>query len=71
MTRTATEIAAGAIDRRVAVRGQGDELARLAQAFNAMLDRIQTLVVGMREMSDNLAHDLRSPLDPDPRRQPR
>jgi heavy metal sensor kinase len=62
VTRTATEIAAGAIDRRVAVRGQGDELGRLAQAFNAMLDRIETLVSGMREMSDNLAHDLRSPL---------
>ncbi len=62
VTRTASEIAAGALDRRVAVEGQGDELARLAQAFNAMLDRIQALVVGMREMSDNLAHDLRSPL---------
>jgi len=62
VTRTATEIAAGAMDRRVAVRGQGDELARLAQAFNAMLDRIQALVSGIREMSDNLAHDLRSPL---------
>jgi heavy metal sensor kinase len=62
VTRTATEIAAGAMDRRVAVRDQGDELVRLAQAFNAMLDRIQALVAGMREMSDNLAHDLRSPL---------
>ena len=62
VTRTATEIAAGAIDRRVAVRGQNDELARLAHAFNAMLDRIETLVGGMREMADNLAHDLRSPL---------
>jgi heavy metal sensor kinase len=62
VTRTATEIAAGAMDRRVAVRDQGDELMRLAQAFNAMLDRIQSLVGGMREMSDNLAHDLRSPL---------
>jgi signal transduction histidine kinase len=50
------------MDRRVAVRDQGDELMRLAQAFNAMLDRIQSLVGGMREMSDNLAHDLRSPL---------
>jgi heavy metal sensor kinase len=62
VTRTATEIAAGAMDRRVAVGDQGDELVRLAQAFNAMLDRIQALVAGIREMSDNLAHDLRSPL---------
>jgi len=62
VTRTATEIAAGALDRRVEVPGEGDELARLAQVFNAMLDRIQALVVGLREMADHLAHDLRSPL---------
>jgi len=62
VTRTATEIAAGALDRRVAVQGEGDELARLAQVFNAMLDRIQALVLGLREMADHLAHDLRSPL---------
>ena len=62
ITRTATEIAAGALDQRVAVHGEGDELARLAQVFNAMLDRIQALVVGLREMADHLAHDLRSPL---------
>ena len=62
VTRTATEIAAGAMDRRVPMRDQGGELVQLAQAFNAMLDRIQALVAGMREMSDNLAHDLRSPL---------
>ena len=61
VTRTATEIAAGALDQRVAVQG-GDELARLAQVFNAMLDRIQALVVGLRDMADHLAHDLRSPL---------
>src|SRR4029450_4562814 len=62
VTRTAAEIAAGALDQRVAVQGEGDELARLAQVFNAMLDRIQALVVGLREMGDHLAHDLRSPL---------
>lgn len=62
VTRAATEIAAGSLDRRVAVHGHGDELGRLALAFNAMLDRIQSLLVGMREMSDNLAHDIRSPL---------
>ncbi len=62
ITRTATEIAHGALDQRVTVRFRGDELDRLAQTFNAMLDRIQALIVGMREMTDNLAHDLRSPL---------
>jgi heavy metal sensor kinase len=60
--RTATEIANGALDRRVPVRSRGDELDKLAQTFNTMLDRIQSLIVGMREMTDNLAHDLRSPL---------
>jgi len=62
VTRTASEIAAGALDQRVTVQGEGDELARLAQVFNAMLDRIQGLVIGLRDMADHLAHDLRSPL---------
>lgn len=62
VTQTASEISHGALDQRVAVESQGDELDHLAQTFNAMLDRIQTLIVGMREMTDNLAHDLRSPL---------
>lgn len=62
ITRTATEIANGALDQRVVVHSQGDELDTLAQVFNAMLDRIQALIIGMREMTDNLAHDLRSPL---------
>ena len=69
VTRTAAAIAAGALDQRIAaldervpVHGAGDELARLAQVFNAMLDRIQGLVVGLHEMADHLAHDLRSPL---------
>ncbi|MGH8582956.1 MAG: HAMP domain-containing protein [Gammaproteobacteria bacterium] len=47
---------------RVEVRSQGDELDTLARTFNTMVDRIQALVIGMREMTDNLAHDLRSPL---------
>ncbi len=62
VTRTATEIANGALDRRVELRSQGDELDTLARTFNTMVDRIQALVIGMREMTDNLAHDLRSPL---------
>ncbi len=62
ITRTASEIADGALERRVPVRSRGDELDTLARTFNTMLDRIQALIIGMREMTDNLAHDLRSPL---------
>lgn len=62
LTRTAAEIANGALDRRVVVRSEGDELDTLARTFNTMLDRIHALIIGMREMTDNLAHDLRSPL---------
>ena len=62
VTRAAGEIADGALDRRVPVGARGDELDRLARTFNTMLDRIQTLIFGMRDMADNLAHDLRGPL---------
>ena len=62
LIRTAAEISEGALSRRVPVTSTGDELGLLARTFNAMLDRIEALVVAMREMTDNLAHDLRSPL---------
>jgi signal transduction histidine kinase len=62
VTRTANEIAAGALNRRVPVGTNGDEIDVLAMTFNGMLDRIEELIVGMRDMADNLAHDLRSPL---------
>jgi signal transduction histidine kinase len=44
------------------VKGQADEIDRLAATFNDMLDRIQTLVTEMKEMTENIAHDLRSPI---------
>lgn len=53
---------AGTLDRRVALRGTGDEFDRLASTLNAMLDRIETLVRDLRTVTDSLAHDLRSPL---------
>lgn len=56
------EIMAGELDRRIPLRGTDDEFDRLAASLNAMLDRIAQLVAGMREVSDNIAHDLRSPL---------
>ncbi len=62
ITSAATAITGEALEKRVSVQSRGDELDNLAQAFNAMLDRIQALIIGMREMTDNLAHDLRSPV---------
>lgn len=62
VTRTAMDISKGAFEQRVSIRDRGDEINRLATAFNVMLDRIDVLVTGMREMTDNMAHDLRSPV---------
>lgn len=62
VTRTAREITGGDLGRRVPVKRWGDEIERLAVTFNEMLDRIEGLVVGIREMSDNIAHDLKSPV---------
>ncbi len=58
----ARAIMAGALDRRVALRGTRDEFDRLAATLNAMLDRIEALVRDLRTVTDSLAHDLRSPL---------
>jgi signal transduction histidine kinase len=44
------------------VERKGDEIEKLATTFNKMLDRIQDLIAGIREMTDNIAHDLRSPI---------
>jgi len=63
VTLTASRISSESMQARVVVeKRHGDEIDRLAAAFNTMLDRIEGLVVGIREMSDNIAHDLRSPL---------
>ena len=62
VSKTAIEISKGAFERRVPVKLRGDEIDRLATTFNSMLDRINSLIAGMREMTDNIAHDLRSPV---------
>jgi signal transduction histidine kinase len=62
MTETTRTIMAGHLDGRLAVAGNGDELDRLAINLNAMLDRIGELMSGMKEVSDNIAHDLKTPL---------
>ena len=62
VTATTQTIMAGDLSRRLPVMGTGDELDRLAGNVNAMLDRIEALMRGMKEVSDNIAHDLKTPL---------
>jgi signal transduction histidine kinase len=62
VTETAEEISSGSYDRRVQVKGRYKEIERLSATFNSMLDRIQILLNSMKEINDNIAHDLRSPL---------
>ncbi|MBL6456620.1 HAMP domain-containing protein [Belnapia sp. T6] len=59
---TTAAIAGGDLGARVALSGRGDEFDRLAQTLNAMLDRIGTLMEGVRGVSDAIAHDLRTPI---------
>lgn len=59
---TGEDIVNGDLSRRVPLTGSGDEFDRLAQTINKMLDQIDTLMTGMRTVTDSLAHDLRSPL---------
>ncbi|MEQ8818454.1 MAG: HAMP domain-containing sensor histidine kinase [Thalassobaculum sp.] len=56
------EVMVGELGRRVPVRGSGDEFDRLADSMNAMLSRIEELMVGMRTVTDSVGHDIRSPL---------
>ncbi len=62
MTDTAHTIMEGDLSGRLPVAGTGDELDRLADNVNAMLDRIEALMRGLKEVSDNIAHDLKTPL---------
>ena len=60
VTRTAQHITKGNLEERVPIKKKEDEIDQLAFTFNQMLDRIQNLVMGIKEMSDNIAHDLKS-----------
>ena len=60
--RTAQAIIAGDLTQRVPVRGTGDDFDRLSQTLNQMLDRIGELMASLREVSANIAHDLKTPL---------
>jgi len=59
---TAARIAAGELQERIATSDARDEFALLERDINAMLDRIQALVDGIRHVSSAIAHDLRAPL---------
>ena len=62
MTETSRTIMAGDLPGRLPVAGSEDELDRLAVNLNVMLERIEALMRGFKEVSDNIAHDLKTPL---------
>jgi len=59
---TAQQVTAGELSRRVSLSGQDDEFDELASHLNTMLARNEKLLTGMRQVTDNVAHDLRRPL---------
>jgi signal transduction histidine kinase len=62
LAHTALDVMAGDLKRRAPLRGEGDEFDALAEAMNAMLDRLERLMQVSRTAGDAIAHDLRSPL---------
>ncbi len=62
VTSTALDISKGLFDRRVDIKSNSYEVDLLSQTFNRMLDHIQTLMKGMGEVTDNMAHDLKTPI---------
>jgi signal transduction histidine kinase len=62
MTGTTQRIMSGDLSGRLPIAGSNDELDRLAGNLNAMLERIEALMHGLKEVTDNIAHDLKTPL---------
>jgi signal transduction histidine kinase len=62
VNRTAERVVSGNLSDRVPLRGSNDEFDQLAANLNGMLDQIERLMTGMREVTDNVAHDLKTPL---------
>jgi signal transduction histidine kinase len=62
ISRTTREIMAGHLSRRVATSGADDEFDHLAASLNAMLERTESSMQAMRQISNDIAHDLRTPL---------
>jgi signal transduction histidine kinase len=63
ITGTSRSIIEGDLSQRIPTSGRGGELDALAANLNEMLDRIEGLMTGLREVSDNIAHDLKTPLN--------
>jgi len=62
MSEASKKILAGDLSQRLPVNGSGDEFDRLSLSLNTMLNRIERLNEGLRQVSDNIAHDLKTPL---------
>ena len=62
IAQTAERIAAGDLSARTSILDVHDPFGRVGASLNAMLDRIEALMTGMRTVTDSLAHDLRTPL---------
>ncbi len=62
MSDAGKKIMAGDLSQRLPVAGSGDEFDRLSVSLNNMLERIEKLNEGLRQVSDNIAHDLKTPL---------
>jgi signal transduction histidine kinase len=63
VTDTARTIISGNLDSRIPLTKDGDEIDRLSSNLNDMLDRMAHLMSSLREVSDNIAHDLKTPLN--------
>ncbi|WP_316859827.1 ATP-binding protein [uncultured Cohaesibacter sp.] len=62
ITEASGNIMRGQLDERLPVTQAGDEFDRLSESLNTMLSRIEMLMRGLKEVSDNIAHDLKTPL---------
>ncbi len=62
VSTTAAAISAGDLSQRVRITGRGDEFDRLSETINEMLERISRLMDGVRQVSNAIAHDLRTPI---------
>lgn len=62
INRTTRSIMDGDLSQRMPMQGSGDEMDQLSSNLNAMLSRIQSLMESLKQVSDDIAHDLRTPL---------